>query len=207
MDASNHEPKNDDQRLVDHENQEFTQQFTEVSRDIYGFIERRLSAKMRRRMDASDIVQETQLAALQRYEQFQNDSRMPFRIWILLTAKQQLIHAYRKHLEAEKRTLDREIAWSDCSSVLLAKGLALSQSTPSQNLHREELLESVQAAIEDLQDIDREVLLMRQIENRPYEEIALLLDMQPEAARQRYGRALIKLRGKLRDLGLLEFPS
>ena len=49
-----------------------------------------------------------------------------------------------------------------------------------------------------------EVLLMRHIENRPYEEIAILLEIQPEAARQRYGRALIKLRKILSELGLLE---
>jgi DNA-directed RNA polymerase specialized sigma24 family protein len=45
---------------------------------------------------------------------------------------------------------------------------------------------------------------MRHVEELPYEEIACLLDIDPMAARQRYGRALIRLRRVLKDHGLLE---
>jgi DNA-directed RNA polymerase specialized sigma24 family protein len=40
---------------------------------------------------------------------------------------------------------------------------------------------------------------MRNVEGLTFEEIALVLDLQSAAVRQRYGRALIKLRAKLKD--------
>jgi RNA polymerase sigma-70 factor (ECF subfamily) len=172
--------------------------------DIYGFVDRRLNSKLRRRLDPSDVVQETHLAAFRRYEEFLRHQPMPFRIWLLRTAQQQLIQAYRVHLVTAKRSVEREVAWSDRSSILLAQGMAVADSSPSKVIGREELVELVRTAVESLQDLDREILLMRHIENRPYEEIALLLEIQPDNARQRCGRALIKLRKIMSELGLIE---
>jgi DNA-directed RNA polymerase specialized sigma24 family protein len=45
---------------------------------------------------------------------------------------------------------------------------------------------------------------MRHAEELPYEEIAYLLEIEPAAARKRYGRALIRLQKVLSDHGLLE---
>ncbi|MEQ1826930.1 MAG: sigma-70 family RNA polymerase sigma factor [Pirellula sp.] len=189
------------------ESQEFAQRFAEFHGELHSFLDRRLNQKLRRRLDTSDLLQETQLAALQRYPAYCQTPAIPFRVWLLLTAKQQLIQAYRTHLATEKRTLDREIAWSDCSSMLIAQGLAVSESTPSEHVGKEEIVALVNVAVDRMHDLDREILLMRSVENRPYEEIAILLDTNPEAARQRYGRALIKLRTAMRELGLLERPS
>jgi RNA polymerase sigma-70 factor (ECF subfamily) len=46
---------------------------------------------------------------------------------------------------------------------------------------------------------DRELLLMRHYEDLPYGEIAVLLDVTPAAARQRHGRALLRLSRLLTD--------
>jgi DNA-directed RNA polymerase specialized sigma24 family protein len=45
---------------------------------------------------------------------------------------------------------------------------------------------------------------MRHAEDLSYKEIACLLDVEPAAARKRYGRALIRLQKVLGDHGLLE---
>jgi DNA-directed RNA polymerase specialized sigma24 family protein len=45
---------------------------------------------------------------------------------------------------------------------------------------------------------------MRHGEALSYEEIAVLLETTPAAARKRYGRALIRLQKALSDNGLLE---
>jgi DNA-directed RNA polymerase specialized sigma24 family protein len=50
----------------------------------------------------------------------------------------------------------------------------------------------------------REILLLRHAERMPFEEIACLLDIEPGAARKRFGRALIRLQQRLPDRGLLE---
>jgi DNA-directed RNA polymerase specialized sigma24 family protein len=42
------------------------------------------------------------------------------------------------------------------------------------------------------------------VDELPYQEIGCILDLDPAAARKRYGRALLRLRKLLRDAGLLE---
>jgi RNA polymerase sigma-70 factor (ECF subfamily) len=48
-----------------------------------------------------------------------------------------------------------------------------------------------------LEDIDREILLMRNFEELSYQEIACILDIDAAAARKRHGRALIRLHALL----------
>ena len=56
----------------------------------------------------------------------------------------------------------------------------------------------------ELNSTDREVLLMRHFENRPYAEIAVLLDLPADTVRQRFGRALLRLRSITKRLGLMD---
>jgi RNA polymerase sigma-70 factor (ECF subfamily) len=58
--------------------------------------------------------------------------------------------------------------------------------------------------VAQLSGTDREVLLMRHAEEMPFDEIACLLDIEPAAARKRFGRALLRLQTILTDKGLLE---
>jgi len=59
-------------------------------------------------------------------------------------------------------------------------------------------------AIAELGEIDREILMMRSFEGLSYDEAACILEIEPAAARKRYGRALLRLRKLLDDRGLLE---
>jgi len=62
----------------------------------------------------------------------------------------------------------------------------------------------VSEAIAELGEIDREILMMRSFEGLSYDEAACILEIEPAAARKRYGRALLRLRKLLDDRGLLE---
>jgi RNA polymerase sigma-70 factor (ECF subfamily) len=90
----------------------------------------------------------------------------------------------------------------DRSSVLLA-GQALG-STPSQRLIDEELAQRVREAMAGLDEDDREVLLMRNYEGLSNQEVAVILEIEPDAASKRYGRALLRLSKVLIDGGLSE---
>ncbi len=57
----------------------------------------------------------------------------------------------------------------------------------------------VQQALSALSEQDREVLLMRHVEELPYSTVARILDIDPAAARKRYGRALLRLRALLAE--------
>ena len=88
--------------------------------------------------------------------------------------------------------------------ALLARPFLDKESSPSRQLARSELVRRVRQVLAGLSETDREVLLMRSADELPYREIACILDLDPGAARQRYGRALLRLRKLLLDAGLLE---
>ena len=182
----------------------FEELFEQVRPDVKQFIENRLSQKLRRRIDASDILQETHLVAFQRFEDFRRRRPMPVHIWLLKTARQQLVQAVRKHLQAECRTILREEAWPDQTSVVLANSLMAKQSTPSKHISRKEIRQKFSEALASLTDDDRELLLLRQVENRPYDDISLILEMDAAALRKRYGRVLLRLRKALSRVGVLD---
>ena len=55
-------------------------------------------------------------------------------------------------------------------------------------------------ALAQLSETDREILLMRNVEELPYEEIGCLLDLSVPAARKHCGRALLRLQKITRKL-------
>jgi RNA polymerase sigma-70 factor (ECF subfamily) len=67
---------------------------------------------------------------------------------------------------------------------------------------REELRARVEAALASMDEIDREVLLLRHFEELSNKEAAAVLGIQENAASNRYVRALTRLKGHLGDIGL-----
>ena len=112
----------------------------------------------------------------------------------------------KQHRTAARRSVDREVPLPDRSSQLLALPLIAGGPSPSQQAESRELAERISQAVAELAEADRELLLMRHVQDMPYEEIAVLLDLEPAAARKRYGRALIRLQTVLVKHGLLEKP-
>jgi RNA polymerase sigma-70 factor (ECF subfamily) len=169
------------------------------------FVEFHLDPRLRARLDPSDVVQDVQLEVVRRVDDFLRQRAVPFHLWVRKAAYQRMLNLGRDHRRA-RRSIDREVAWPEQSSLLLARPL-LTKSTPSQQLARRERNERVAQAVADLAEPDREVLLMRHAEGLSYDEIACLLEIQPAAARKRYGRALLRLRKVLAEHGLLEETS
>jgi RNA polymerase sigma-70 factor (ECF subfamily) len=174
---------------------------------LHAFVEARLDPRLRSRLDSSDVVQEVQLEVAQRMDDFLNRNPMPFHLWIRKTAYERLLKVHRDHRRRAKRSVDREVALPDRSSMLLANPLLAGASSPSQQLAAREFADRVSRAVAELPEPDREILLMRHAEDLPYAEIACLLDIEAEAARKRYGRALLRLRKVLKEHGLLESHS
>jgi RNA polymerase sigma-70 factor, ECF subfamily len=168
------------------------------------FIELRMDLKMRARVDPSDVVQETQLEVFRRLRDFLDRQPMPFHVWLRKTAYERLLMARRQHVQAAGRAVGYEVPLPDRSSLLLAQQLLPRSSTPSQRLGRRELARRVHQILAQLPDADREILVMRNLEERSYREIACILDVDPAAARKRHGRALIRLHALLADVGLTD---
>jgi RNA polymerase sigma-70 factor (ECF subfamily) len=167
-------------------------------------VELRLDARLRPRVDPSDVVQETQMEAFRRLADYLEREPMPFRLWLRKTAQERLGMAHRQHLGAARRAVDREVHLPDQSSWQLAGQYLAPGSTPSQHVSRRELIQEVQQAVAQLSSADREILLLRNLEGLSNQEAAHVLDIEPATASQRYGRALLRLRHLLIAAGLME---
>jgi RNA polymerase sigma-70 factor, ECF subfamily len=165
-------------------------------------IEMRLDARLRARVDPSDVVQETQMEAFRRLQDFLQREPMPFRLWLRKAAQERIGMIERQHLGASKRAVGRELPLPDGSSVLLAQQLAAPIPSPSQQVAQEEMARRVREAVGRLPDQDREILLMRTFEGLAYEEVSCVLEIDPATARKRHGRALIRLHALLTADGL-----
>lgn len=177
----------------------FSRLFRRHERNLRGLIDRRIDAGLTRRFDTSDVIQETRITAFRHLKDYSRRRPMPLAIWLQRTALQQLSDLRRHHLAA-KRSLHRERAGTDRSSMLLSQSLLGSQSTPSGIYSRQEEVRRVQTALTELGNADREVLLMRYVEQFSNREIAYLLDITEPAASQRHGLALLRLRRVLKRL-------
>jgi RNA polymerase sigma-70 factor (ECF subfamily) len=166
------------------------------------FIGLRMDLKLRGRVDPSDVVQETQLEMFRRLPDFLARHPMPFHVWLRKTAYQRILMARRQHVDATGRAVGREVPIPDRSSLLLAQRFLPRGSTPSQRLDRHERARRVHELLAQLPEADREILVMRNLEERSYREIACMLEVDPAAARKRHGRALIRLHALLVQDGL-----
>jgi RNA polymerase sigma-70 factor (ECF subfamily) len=166
------------------------------------FLRHRFDPRLRARADPSDVVQETQMEAYRRLDDFLARRPMPFHLWLRKTAYERLRMLERRHLEADRRATDREARLPSASSSALARRLVSPGTQPSQAMERAERAARVRRALARLPAEDREMLLMRTYEELPYEEIAVLLDITSAAARKRHGRALVRLSQLLNEEGL-----
>lgn len=168
-------------------------------------VDLRMDRAMERRVDASDVVQDVMLEANRRLADYLSDPVMPFHLWLRQLAKDRIIDLHRRHRVAAKRSLDRERPLEaaprlDQSTLDLAAQLCDREMTPAEAATWHELERRFQAAIEELDERDREVVLMRHFEQLSNSEVAQALQLSEPAAGMRYMRAMRRLRSLLADL-------
>lgn len=151
----------------------------------------RLEAPVHRRVDASDVVQESYLDAANRLPEYLSEPKVPLYVWLRGLVHGRLLKVLRYHRAAQCRAVGREVA--SPSSTGIAHELVATQTSPSQAAEREERREHVRTALERLGDDDREILLMRHFEGLGNRDVAAALGVRASTAAMRYGRALERL--------------
>jgi RNA polymerase sigma-70 factor (ECF subfamily) len=170
---------------------------------LRGFVDAHFDPRLRARIDPSDVVQDTQVEVIRRMDDFLSQRPMPFHLWLRRKAIDRLRNLRRDHVTRQRRSVRREQAIPDRSSLLVAQPLLARGSSPSQRAQAKELAERVSRAVAELSPADREILLLRHADDLPFDEIACLLDIEAAAARKRFGRALIRLQKLLHEQGLV----
>jgi RNA polymerase sigma-70 factor (ECF subfamily) len=162
----------------------------------------RLDRSLGRREDASDVVQGVLLEASRRLAEYLRHPPMPFPLWLRQIARDQLIDVHRRHRVASRRSIDRERSFAasefhDRSSLDLASALCDQGPTPAAEAIRRELVARFHAALDELGEDDREILIMRHFEHLTNSETAAALGLSEPAAGMRYLRSLRRLRAIL----------
>ena len=165
-------------------------------------IDMRLDHAIGRRVDASDVVQDVLIEASRRLSDYLRNPAMPFHLWLRQIARDRMIDEHRRHRVAARRSLDRERPlaspeFADRSGFDLAAQLRDQALTPAAASLRRELEGRFRLALDELDDDDREILLMRHFEGLTNSEAAHALGLSEPAAGMRHLRALRRLRARL----------
>ena len=170
---------------------------------LLSVVELRMDHKLRTRIDPSDVVQEAQWEAACRIAEYLDREPMPFHIWLRKTACERLLRLRRQHVDADCRSVDREIR--SARQFVSAAGPenpqpgAKSRSPGRRDGDGEPPPPG--NGVPCPRRIERS-LLIRNFEGLTNEEAAQVLDLEPAAASKRYGRAILKLRGLLLAQGV-----
>ncbi len=163
--------------------------------------------RLGRRLDSSDLVQETLLRACQHQEQFRGSTEGERVVW-LRRILERVAHDRLDEEGAQKRDYRRELSLDDLlagSSARLEAVLASGETTPADRLNRQEASDRLLRAISTLEPGQQDAILLRYFHELPVAEVARRLGKSERAVAGLLFRGLAALRSASRSLGgLLE---
>jgi RNA polymerase sigma-70 factor (ECF subfamily) len=161
----------------------------------------RMDPRLAARLDPSDVVQEALADADRRLDEYLREQPLPFYPWLRQLACDRLADAYRCHVRAARRSVTREAGavhgLPDGSADELAGRLLAGGSGPSGAVRQQETKARVREALAALPEADREVLVLRHLEQLSAREAAAVLGLTEAALKSRALRAMQRLRKRL----------
>lgn len=170
----------------------------------------RLDRRLQGRVDPSDVLQEAFLDLANELPSYAQKQAIPFFLWMRLVTGQRLVQLHRRHLGVEMRDAARDVslyhgAMPQAASASLAAQLLGHYTSAGAAAVRAEVQLQLQEALNSMEELDREIIALRNFEELDNPEAAEVLGLSPDAARKRYVRALKRLQNVLsRYPGLIE---
>jgi RNA polymerase sigma-70 factor (ECF subfamily) len=157
----------------------------------------RMDPRLAARIDPSDVVQEATAEADRKLSDYLRRRDCAFYPWLRKIAWERLVQLHRQHIHAQKRSIKRELRWNlnlpDESVMQLADRLEASGTSPSRHLMKDEIRQRVRAALEQLTSQNREVVVLRHLEQLALKDVAAVLSISESAVQSRYRRAIERL--------------
>jgi RNA polymerase sigma-70 factor (ECF subfamily) len=161
----------------------------------------RLDRRLAARVDPSDVVQDALTDAARKLSAYLRERPLPFYPWLRRLAWERLLDLHRRHIWAQKRSVTREegqsLPLTDESALVLAERLLAGGGSPISQLLRAEVQQRVQAMLARLAPRDREILVLRHLEQLSTREMAAVLGISEGAVKTRHLRALQRFRDLL----------
>jgi RNA polymerase sigma-70 factor (ECF subfamily) len=165
----------------------------------------RLDPRLQRRLDVEDVLQEVFLEAATHLADYLRHPAWPFFLWLRGIAGNVLLALHRQHLGTKMRDVTREVTLDrgglpEASSAALAAQLLGRDTRPSEAAMRAERKLLLEQALNTMEPLDREVLVLRHFEQLSRAETAQVLGVAEATAATRYLRALKRLKAILQSL-------
>jgi RNA polymerase sigma-70 factor, ECF subfamily len=165
---------------------------------LWRLVRFRMDPRLLVRMDPDDVLQEAFLDGSRRIESFLSQPGASLFIWLRLLVMQTLCDMHRHHVGAQMRDARRDVPLDpqdgSRTSVCLAMLLAGTITSPSQAAAALELMGRLEQAIASMAKFDQEIIALRHFEDLTNLETAEALGISPQAASNRYVRAIARLK-------------
>lgn len=150
----------------------------------------------------SDLVQETMLKALRSLSSFSGHTHEEFRSWLRSIMKRTALNVRRRYLNSRKRNAMREVS---LESLIQADKSEANRAFDDDRLQKAEisvakaeLCTILRSAINELSDDYREIILLRSIQQLPFDQIGDRLGKTGDNSRKLWCRAIENLKDVLR---------
>lgn len=165
-------------------------------------IEVRIDPRIAGRVDPSDVIQEAWLQAAKEFPDYMRLQPISFYPWLRNITWQCLSRIHRAHLRTAKRNVQREVVapLPNDSVMALAEMIAAPGSSVHQQMVRQEMYRRARTALNQLQPHDREVLVLKYLEQLSVREIAESMAISEPAVKMRHARAVQRLNRIMEDL-------
>ena len=187
------------QRAMAGDERALAELFSRRREQLKQMVRLRLDRRLHGRFDPSDVLQAAYLDVVRRLPEYAANPPMPFFLWLRTLVGQRLVDLHRRHLGAKMRNVGREIslhhgALPQVSSASLAQQLLGRLTSPTLAAARAEMQIRLQEALNEMEPLDREVVVLRHFEELSNSETAETLGLEPSAASKRYIRAIRRLK-------------
>lgn len=198
---TNESPRHFDPELVLALTEKGTEALAEIweeqSNRLARMVQVRMDPRLHGRLEVDDVLQEAFLDAGKRLHHYLEDPSQSLYIWLRLVVAQTLVDIHRRHIGVRMRDVRREARSPAASTSSLAFSLVAAMTSPSHAAMRSELAIRLHEALEEMDEMDREILVLRHFEELTNNEVSEVLDLKKSATSNRYVRALTRLRGQL----------
>jgi RNA polymerase sigma-70 factor (ECF subfamily) len=157
----------------------------------------RVGRRLQSKVDVDDILQETSLAAHRQFTQFRGASEREFLAWLREILGGTLSNQVRHYLGTRQRDVRLERPLDepgDRSSQEIDPNLVAPLTSPSQAAARREQAVLLADALGQLPEDYQEVIILRQLEDLSFPEVALRMERSEDSVKNLWARALARLR-------------
>jgi len=171
-----------------------------LCRSYLGFVARsHVESWMRVKVDASDLVQQTMLEAHRDFDRFEGATEKEWLSWLKKILSHNAADFVRRYRGTMKRQARREVPFRDPVDSVApgAPEPAAPGMTPSQEFLQLDNELRVTAALAELAEDYQEVIVLRNLQRLPFDEVAQRMGRSRPAVQMLWMRAIKKLQTAL----------